>query len=195
LVRVDFLDSDSFFKNGMESDGEQSCLFGSPDRLSGTACGLRCRTMTTPSVEDTIRLIRDAHAGQVDKGGVEYWKHPVSVMNRLGPEASDEIKLVALLHDVIEDTTYTAEDLLRRGYPESVVQSVKLLTKPKGVPYLDCIKAIAASGDRMAIAVKRADNQDNLDPGRLAKLPPDKRAGDDKYRRSIEILTAALGEA
>jgi (p)ppGpp synthase/HD superfamily hydrolase len=145
-----------------------------------------------PAVEVTIRFIKDAHAGQVDKGGVEYWKHPVSVMNRLGPDASMECKMVALLHDVIEDTSYTAEDLLRMGSPENVVASVKRLSKPKGMPYLDCIQAIVVSGDRMAIAVKRADNQDNLDPERLAKLPPDKQAGDEKYRRSIEILTAAL---
>lgn len=73
--------------------------------------------------------------------------------------------------------------------------SVEWLTKPKGMSYLDCIEAIAASGDRMAMAVKRADNQDNLDPDRLLRLPPEKRAGDDKYRRSIEILTAALSGA
>jgi (p)ppGpp synthase/HD superfamily hydrolase len=145
-----------------------------------------------PTVEDTIRFIRDAHAGQVDKGGVEYWQHPVSVMNRLGPDASTECRLVALLHDVIEDTAYTAEDLLRMGYPQDVVAAVQRLSKPRGLPYLDCIRAIVASGDRMAMAVKRADNQDNLDPARLAKLPPDKQGGDEKYRRSIEILTAAL---
>ncbi|OKO88072.1 hypothetical protein AC629_11030 [Bradyrhizobium sp. NAS80.1] len=148
--------------------------------------------MTTPTIEQTIAFIKSAHADQLDKGGVEYWKHPVSVMNRLGPDASDECRLVALLHDLIEDTRYTAEDLLRLGYPKTVVDSVKRLSKPKGIPYLDCIKSIVESGDRMAMAVKRADNQDNLDPERLAKLPPEKRVGDDKYRRSIEMLTAAL---
>ena len=148
--------------------------------------------MSIPTIEQTIAFIKSAHEGQVDKGGTEYWKHPVSVMNRLGPDASEECKLVALLHDVIEDTKYTAADLVRLGYPETVVASVKRLSKPDGVAYLDCIKAIVESGDRMAMAVKRADNQDNLDPERLAKLPPEKRAGDDKYRRSVEMLTAAL---
>jgi (p)ppGpp synthase/HD superfamily hydrolase len=145
-----------------------------------------------PTIEDTIAFIKSAHAGQVDKGGVEYWMHPVSVMHRLGPDASDECRLVALLHDVIEDTRYTAEDLRTMGYPEGVIASVQRLTKPKGTPYLDCIRAIAASGDRMAMAVKRADNQDNLDPERLSKLPRETRSGDEKYRRSIEILTAVL---
>ena len=148
----------------------------------------------SPTIEATIEFIKAAHVGQVDKGGIEYWKHPVSVMNRLGPEASYQCKLVALLHDIIEDTAYTANDLRRLGYPENVVVSVERLTKPKGMAYLDCIRAIAASGDRMAIAVKIADNQDNLDPERLSRLPPDKRSGNDRYRRSIEILTAALAD-
>lgn len=147
---------------------------------------------TTPTIEATIAFIKAAHAGQVDKGGAEYWKHPVSVMRRLGPDASDDCRLVALLHDVIEDTATTADDLLRLGYPQGVVAAVQRLTKPKGIPYLDCIRAIVASGDLLAIAVKLADNQDNLDPDRLAMLPPDKRGGDNKYRRSIEILAAAL---
>lgn len=157
----------------------------------GERPGLSALT-TIPTIDDTIAFIKAVHAGQVDKGGVEYWKHPVSVMKRLGPDASLECRLVALLHDVIEDTRTTADDLLRRGYPESVVSAVQRLTKPEGIPYLDCIRAIVASGDRMAIAVKLADNRDNLDPERLSKLPPDKRGGDDKYRRSIEILAAAL---
>jgi (p)ppGpp synthase/HD superfamily hydrolase len=94
--------------------------------------------MAKPSIEDTINFIRSAHAGQFDKGGVEYWKHPVSVMHRLGPDASDDCKLVALLHDVIEDTGHTAASLRALGYPENVISPVERLTKPKGVPYLKC---------------------------------------------------------
>jgi len=123
---------------------------------------------------------------------VEYWRHPVSVMHRLGPDVADDCKLVALLHDVIEDTKYTATDLLNMGYPDDVVRSIERLTKPRGVPYLECIKDLAASGDQMAIAVKIADNRDNLDPDRLARIPPNERGKEDKYRLSLEILTAAL---
>ena len=148
--------------------------------------------MSKPTIEETIAFIKSAHAGQFDKGGIEYWKHPVSVMERLGPDASADCKLVALLHDIIEDTNYGPDDLRVLGYSEIVVSSVQRLSKPSGVDYPAYIKELVRSGDRIAMLVKRADNIDNLDPSRLALLPPEHRAGNDKYRRSIEILTAAL---
>jgi hypothetical protein len=73
------------------------------------------------TIEDTIEFIRRAHAGQVDKGGQPYWQHPVAVMHRLGPDASTDEKLVALLHDILEDTRCTSDDLLAMGYPDNVV--------------------------------------------------------------------------
>jgi (p)ppGpp synthase/HD superfamily hydrolase len=106
------------------------------------------RRMTKPSIEDTINFIKIAHASQFDKGGVEYWKHPVSVMHRLGPDASEDYKLVALLHDVIEDTEYNAASLLKLGYSANVVASVERLTKPKDLDYLECIRALAATRNR-----------------------------------------------
>jgi (p)ppGpp synthase/HD superfamily hydrolase len=147
--------------------------------------------MAKPSIDDTINFIKIAHAGQFDKGGVEYWKHPVSVMYRLGPDASEDCKLGALLHDVIEDTQCTEASLRDLGYPDNIISSVTRLTKPTGVAYLKCIEELAASGDQVAIAVKIADNLDNLDPERLARLPLEKQGGQEKYRRSIEILTRA----
>jgi (p)ppGpp synthase/HD superfamily hydrolase len=148
--------------------------------------------MTEPTIEDTIAFIKVAHAGQVDKGGEEYWKHPVSVMNRLHPDASYDAKLVALLHDVIEDTEFGPADLNQMGYPPIVIACVTALTKPAGIDYLDYVRGLADSGYTTAMVVKIADNQDNIDPERLARLPEAMRGGDDKYRRSIEILTAAL---
>ena len=56
-------------------------------------------TVMARTIDDTIAFIKEAHAGPADKGGVEYWKHPVSVMHRLGPDASEDCRLVALLHD------------------------------------------------------------------------------------------------
>jgi (p)ppGpp synthase/HD superfamily hydrolase len=146
-----------------------------------------------PSIEETIAFIRKAHDGQVDKAGMPYWKHPVSVMQRLGPDASDDEKHAALLHDVVEDTTYTLTDLLNMGYSEAAVEAVRLLTKPEiKVPYLDWVRGLAASGNMIAIRVKIADNEDNSDPARIALLPPEKRGMTDKYARSLEILRGAL---
>lgn len=59
-----------------------------------------------PSIDETIAFIRSAHVGQTDKAGAPYWRHPVSVMERLGADATEDEKLVALLHDVVEDTPY-----------------------------------------------------------------------------------------
>ena len=144
----------------------------------------------TPTVESTIAFIQKVHAGQFDKGGIAYWQHPVSVMKRLG-EALDDFKFAALLHDVIEDTPTTADDLRAMGYSNDVVAAVVRLTKTGDAPYLEVIQGIARSGDVIAIAVKIADNEDNLDPDRLARLPEEMRGGNEKYRRSIAILKAA----
>jgi (p)ppGpp synthase/HD superfamily hydrolase len=148
-----------------------------------------------PTVESTIEFIKSAHAGQVDKAGVAYWHHPVSVMKRLGIDAPDDYKLAALLHDVIEDTKYGAADLRAMEYAERVVEAVLRLTKVEGIPYLENIKRIAASGDKIAIAVKIADNEDNLDPERIARLPANARVINlqiAKYQSSLEILRRAL---
>src|SRR4051812_4881954 len=90
-----------------------------------------------PTLESTIEFIKHAHAGQVDKGGTDYWRHPVSVMNRLRADASEECRMVALLHDVIEDTAYTAEYLRQMGYSAAVVNAVVRLTKTGDKPYLE----------------------------------------------------------
>lgn len=145
-----------------------------------------------PTVEQTIEFIKMAHAHQVDLGGKPYWLHPVSVMNRLGPHATHHEKLAALLHDVLEDTPWTAARLSERGYPVVVVNAVQLLTRPKdkGSPtYMDYIWLLARSRNRIAIRVKIADNEDNSDPERVAQLPPEQRSEHD-YIRSLQILRA-----
>ena len=144
-----------------------------------------------PTIKQTIEFIRAAHAGQTDKGGQPYWQHPVAVMRRLGPSASKAEKLTALLHDVIEDTGTTADDLRRLCYPEDVIAAVVLLSRPQGVHYLDWIRSIAESGNRMAIRVKIADNEHNSDPSRVTALPPDQRGLVKRYEQSLRILRQA----
>jgi (p)ppGpp synthase/HD superfamily hydrolase len=80
-----------------------------------------------PTIDETIAFIQKAHSGQFDKGGEVYWRHPRSVMQRLGDNATEEERQVALLHDVIEDTPYSAADLLALGYSPAVVTAVELL--------------------------------------------------------------------
>lgn len=125
-----------------------------------------------PSVDDTVALIKRLHAEQIDKGGEEYWRHPVSVMRRI-PGATDHECHVALLHDVLEDTSMTAQGLLRLGYLFEVVWDVNTVTRRRSSgSYSAWIETIATLGERAAIRVKIADN---LDPDRLAKLPASER--------------------
>jgi (p)ppGpp synthase/HD superfamily hydrolase len=148
-----------------------------------------------PSIDDTLDFIKAAHAGQTDKAGAPYWRHPVAVMERLAAPSDDE-RHAALLHDVVEDTAVTLDDLRRLGYGEGVVAIVALLTRDKsdGLTYLDWIRSIAASGNAAAIRIKIADNEHNSDPARLAQLPREARDLENRYQRSLKILRAALDD-
>lgn len=150
-----------------------------------------------PDITSTYDLIKKAHEGQKDKSGVDYYVHCVSVMNRLPKDASDDERMAALLHDVLEDTTLTEHDLVHLGYSADVIDIVKLLSRPQGAnkkAYLDWIKDIAASGNRRAIRIKIADNEDNSDPARIDTLPEDFRSITKRYAKSLAILRPALAE-
>lgn len=150
-----------------------------------------------PSIRQTIDFIVEAHAGQVTKGGEPYWTHPVEVMGLLPSHATDDERHAALLHDVIEDTSVTADDLRRAGYSERTVSLVERLSRPSGAArptYMDWIRSIAASGDIGLMQIKLADNQHNSDPDRIAKLPENERDIVVRYVRSMNILQAAIKE-
>lgn len=162
--------------------------------LSALAARVEAGSGALPTINDTIALIQSAHAGQVDKGGQAYWTHPFRVMQRLGDHVSTDTKLAALLHDVIEDTEISAVDLVGLGYPPCVVKAVELLTRvpDSKLTYIDWIRSIATSGNEIAIRVKIADNEDNIDPERIAQLPREQRDIAYRYARSLAILRPAL---
>ena len=110
---------------------------------------------------------------------------------RLGADASEEDRHIALLHDVIEDTAHTAADLLAMGYSALFVATVALLSRPEGEgrpSYMDWVRSIADSGNRSAIRVKIADNEENSSPERVAQLPPDQQDIVRRYERSLRVL-------
>jgi hypothetical protein len=135
-------------------------------------------------LDDAIRIARQAHAGQVDKSGKPYIDHPLRVMARVkGAHA----QMAAVLHDVIEDTSVTASDLLDAGCPEEVVVAVVALSKVPGEAMPDYLRRVAA--DPIAVQVKRADIGDNTDPVRLAALEPEPRDRlRAKYAEAIRLL-------
>lgn len=148
-----------------------------------------------PTIEETIAFIKAAHADQVDKDGTEYWKHPVAVMNRLPENCDLEVKLAALLHDVVEDTAHTRADLAALGYSKRTLDAVERLTLKPGDTrsYPEKISALIASGNRDAVMIKFADMSENSDPVRLAALSPDlRRHFETKYARPLLALKTAL---
>ena len=139
----------------------------------------------TDLTKKAMRLCFAAHAGQLDKGGVPYVFHPFHVAEQMEDELST---VVALLHDVVEDTDYTLEDLARMGFPEWALSALKLLTHDKRVPYLDYVAAIRH--DPIARAVKLADLRHNSDLSRLSNPDASALARVEKYRRAIALLEA-----
>ena len=130
-----------------------------------------------------------AHAGQVDKCGVPYIEHPRTVSAYC---ESPEARIAGLLHDVVEDTEVTLEDLKRAGFPEPVLEAVRLVTKFPGYDEDEYYAAIKANP--IAREVKLADLKHNTDPARVPKdadeaLQKQFEQKHEQYREHIRYLT------
>lgn len=142
------------------------------------------------NLDIAIKLATDAHAGQVDKAGAPYILHPLRVM--LAMKTEDE-RIVAVLHDVVEDSPWTTDDLYwQHGFKPEIVMAVAALTRGKNEDYFDFIGQL--SPNPIARAVKIADIGDNLDPSRC--LPSDVKATErvEKYRRALGMLRGTVDE-
>ncbi|WP_166027035.1 HD domain-containing protein [Streptomyces chilikensis] len=144
------------------------------------------------TVSEVDALASAAHAGQTDKIGVPYVEHVRAVAAGLAP-FGDELVMAGLLHDVVEDTDWTAERLRAEGVPPRVVATVEAVTNQPGVPYEERIRRIA--GDRDATLVKISDNAHNSRADRAARLPEEKRVRlAAKYRAARDVLWAAADD-
>jgi hypothetical protein len=104
-----------------------------------------------------------------DKAGRPYIEHPIRVMDAMG---TDVERIIAVLHDVLEDTPVTVDELHTRGCPPQVVEAVEILTKRLGEDYDAFIQRIRDSRNELALRVKISDIADNTDEKRLALLDP-----------------------
>lgn len=139
----------------------------------------------TDLTKKALKLCFEAHKEQVDKTGMPYVFHPF----HLAEQMTDELTTVcALLHDVVEDSEYTFEDLQGMGFPEETLSALRLLTHDKNVPYMDYVKTIA--NNPIARAVKIADLRHNSDLTRMDRV--DERAIErtEKYKNALAFLTA-----
>lgn len=117
------------------------------------------------TLERAIEIAASAHAGQRDKGGAPYILHPLRVMMRVTTENE---RIAAVLHDVVEDTGGTLEQLQSEGFEQVVLDAVAALTKKPGESRLEA--AARARANPIARAVKLADNADNMDFERIGAL-------------------------
>jgi (p)ppGpp synthase/HD superfamily hydrolase len=122
-------------------------------------------------LEQAVDLARRFHAGQVDKGGRPYIEHVLRVMDAVD---TDQEKLVAVMHDLLEDTPLTSSDLHCVGCPPQIVDGVEAMTKRAGEDYEDFIRRAAAHP--IARGVKAADLADNANESRLVVLGPEMAA-------------------
>ena len=139
--------------------------------------------MKKPNLEDAIRLAVEAHHGQRDKVGQPYILHPLRVMFRLDTEVE---RMVGVLHDVIEDTKYKAEDLRQMGYSEEVLQALDCVTRRESESYEDFV--LRSKANPTARRVKLADLEDNMDIRRMAGVTEKDMERLTRYRKAWAVL-------
>ena len=137
----------------------------------------------TDLTKKALKLCFEAHKNQVDKTDMPYVFHPFHLAECM----DDEISTVcALLHDVIEDTDYTFDDLRGMGFPEEVIEALTLLTHDPAVPYMDYVKIIATNPT--AKKVKIADLKHNSDLTRMNEIDEYAIRRTKKYKDALALL-------
>ena len=136
-------------------------------------------------LERAIQIAVEAHAGVKDKGGKAYILHPISVMMRC---ETDEEKIVAILHDVVEDTDWTFEALRQEGFTETIIEALKTVTKhSEDEDYDEFIQR--SLKNEIGRKVKIADLRENLDVTRIGELTDKDIERINKYKRALKTLT------
>ena len=136
-------------------------------------------------IDLALRIATAAHAGQLDRDGYPVILHPLTV-GLMGH--TDEEKIAGFLHDVVEDSDITFDDLLKEGIPTGIVNAVRLLTHEKGTDYFEYVQRIIDSGNPIALQVKYNDLQHNYSRG---KAYPELQA---KHGKALEMVKAAIEE-
>lgn len=134
-------------------------------------------------IDIALRIATSAHAGQLDRDGYPVILHPLTV-GLMGH--TDEEMMAGFLHDVVEDTSYSFEDLLHEGIPTGVVNALRILTHQPGTDYFDYVQSIIDSQNPIALQVKYNDLQHNFQRG---KAYPDLQK---KHGKALEMIKAAI---
>ena len=135
--------------------------------------------------EKAYKIAKRAHLGQVDKAGEDYIKHPEKVASFV---KADEEKAVAYLHDVIEDTELTLEDLYEYGFSKEILEAVDIITKKRGEDYQSYLNSVKKN--KLARAVKLADLRHNSDLTRFTEVTEKDIKRKEKYQKAIDSLNS-----
>ncbi|MBM3603544.1 MAG: HD domain-containing protein [Alphaproteobacteria bacterium] len=139
-------------------------------------------------LERAIQVAADAHRGQKDKAGQPYILHPLRVMAAC---TTPQERIVAVLHDVVEDSDWTLDDLRREGLADELVDAVDAMTRREGESYSDFVDR--AARHPIARTVKIADLRDNLDMSRLTDPAGSDRQRAQKYQEALNMLGVPSG--
>ena len=137
----------------------------------------------TPLTKKAMELAYTAHHGQVDKTGIPYIYHPIHLAEQM---TSEETVCIALLHDVVEDTDITFDDLQKEGFSDEIIIALKLLTHTSGEPYMEYISKIKQNP--LATEVKLADLKHISDLSRLDSVDDKALKRTEKYKKAIALL-------
>ena len=138
----------------------------------------------TPETKKAMKLCFEAHKDQTDKSGLPYVFHPFHVAEQMQDEKTT---IVALLHDVVEDTFYTLQDLLAMGFNQEVLDAIALMTHDKNMPYMEYVAKIRENP--IARAVKLADLRHNSDLTRMDEITETELKRVEKYKAAMQLLT------
>lgn len=141
------------------------------------------------TLERALVIAAEAHQGTTDKGGAPYILHPLRLMHQM--TTADE-QIVALLHDVVEDSPWTLDALRAEGFSEEIVRAIDCLTRREGESY----EGFIARGVSNPIArhVKLADIEDNMDLRRLGEIGMKELERLQRYQRARKVILEAMGE-
>ena len=138
------------------------------------------------TLEKAIALAATQHAGQLDKGGQPYILHPLRLMLQF---SNPTLQIIAVLHDILEDTSTTAEDLEALGFSAEIIQSIQALTKQTGESRLQAAKRTTLNP--LATQVKYVDVLDNMNLSRINNPTARDFARLEEYKEVLEILKQA----
>ena len=136
------------------------------------------------TLEKAISIAAQAHEGQRDKAGAPYILHPLRVMMKMATEAE---QITAVLHDVVEDTDWTMERLRQEGFLGEILAALDCLTRKNGEEYEKFIERVKRNP--LAVKVKIADLEDNLDVSRLKEVTDADAKRLEKYQQVLKMLS------